>query len=102
MFSSCKGTGSTYRPIVDRPGENYEKDLASCQELSRQRKYFNTDNLLGMAIGTAAGLAIGGGESTGAALAGAAIGGTAMGGSGAMNVKDQRKYIIPNPIFNPI
>lgn len=94
MFSSCKGTGSSYRPIVDRTGDSYEEDLAQCQELSKQRKYFNADNLIGMAIGTAAGLAIGGSESTGAALTGAAIGGSVMGGSGAMNVKDERKYVI--------
>lgn len=95
LLCSCQ-TGSSYRPIVRNAGVNYELDLRECQEFSKQRAYFNADAGVqagtGAAIGGIAGALLGGGVKE--AVTGAAIGGAFGAGSGAMEAKEQKKYII--------
>lgn len=49
FLSAC--AGHTYRPLVDRPGPDYEKDLAECQR--------HAEGEVGAAGGAAAGAIIG-------------------------------------------
>ena len=96
LFLTACETGSSYRPIVNNPGANYNEALMQCQELSKQRRYFNGDTGVGAAtsagVGGLAGAFLGNGLE--GAVAGAAIGGALGAGRGVMQAKDEKKYII--------
>jgi outer membrane lipoprotein SlyB len=66
--TGCANTGANYRPIVDRPGSDYEQNLAECQQ--------HAQKLSGAAGNAAAG-----------AVAGAIFGALVM---SAMGVKGYR------------
>ncbi len=95
LLSACAGTGAEYRPVVDRPGPNYEADLADCQKLATQRDYVNGDSATDTAVGAGGGAVLGlltnswAGAGVGALVGGA--GGATVGGLGA---KDDRKSIV--------
>lgn len=57
ILAGC--AGATYRPLVDRPGENYEQDLRECQR--------HAEGEMGASGGAAAGALLG-------ALLGAVLG----------------------------
>src|SRR6218665_137010 len=95
LLGACAGTGADYRPIVDKPGRNYNNDLAQCQRLAEQRDYVNGDSMTDTAVGAGVGGVIGilSNSWPGAAV-GAGVG--ALGGAtvGGLEAKNDRKNIV--------
>lgn len=59
LLAGCAGTGADFRPVVDKAPATYEQDLAQCQDLAKERKYFNMDGIMDTGLGAAGGTAIG-------------------------------------------
>lgn len=96
LLSSCKGTGSTYQPIVENKSDAYYRDLHYCQELSRERHYLDGDMGNSALAGAGTGGLIGGflGDGIQGIGAGAVIGaGISMGGQ-TLRANQDKKYII--------
>lgn len=95
LLTACAGTGAEYRPVVDRPGPNFETDLAQCQHLATQRDYVNGDSMTDTAVGAGIGGVVGilSNSWTGAAV-GAAVGGAGGATVGGLEAKDDRKTIV--------
>lgn len=95
ILSACQSTGADYRPIVDRPGPNYEKDLADCQGLARQKSYANEDMATNAAVGAGLGAIVGGvmGNWSGAGI-GAGVGAAGGLGKGTVDTQTARGNIV--------
>ncbi|NDE90879.1 MAG: glycine zipper family protein [Alphaproteobacteria bacterium] len=93
--TACANSGADTRPIVDRPGPNYENDLAACQELAREKDYANGDTATSALVGAGLGALIGGvtGDWAGAGI-GAGIGGASGLGAGAVETQNARSNIV--------
>src|ERR1043166_2858238 len=98
---ACQSTGADTRPIVDNPGPHYERDLAACQNLSRQKDYANEDTATDPALGAAGGAVIGGllGDWTGAGI-GAGVGAAGGLAKGAVDTQDARSSIVKRCLKN--
>jgi len=57
LLSAC--AGSSYRPLVDRPGDNYEQDLAQCQQYAQGEANAAAGAAVGVVLGVALGLFFG-------------------------------------------
>ncbi|MDA0617380.1 MAG: hypothetical protein O3A66_01495 [Proteobacteria bacterium] len=93
---SCRGTGSTYQPIVENKTEAYYRDLHYCQQLSQERHHLDGDMGNSALVGAGTGGLIGGflGDGIQGIGAGAAIGaGISMGGQ-TLRANQDKKYII--------
>ena len=85
VLAGC--AGATYRPLVDRPGPNYERDLAECQRYAEGEPGAGGSALIGAILGGLLGAAIGHNTGYGGnfAAAGAAGGAMEAGGSADQN-----------------
>lgn len=82
MLTAC--AGATYRPLVDRPGPNYETDLRDCQSYAAGEMSAQNAAIVGAIFGALLGAAVG--HNTGYSdqfVAAGAVGGAMGAGSGA-------------------
>jgi len=95
LLAACAGTGADYRPVVDRPGPNFENDLHDCQQLATQRDYVNGDSATTTAVGAGGGAVLGllTNSWTGAGV-GALVGGAGGATVGGLDAKNDRKSIV--------
>jgi hypothetical protein len=95
VLSGCQSSGADYRPIVDRPGPNYEADLAACQGLAKQKSYASEDTALNTGVGVAGGALLGGvlGGWSGAGI-GAGVGAAGGLGKSAIDTQSARGNIV--------
>ena len=96
LTSACANSGATYTPIVDGAQDaQFNADLAQCQNLAKDKKFWNGDVKSEAAAGAVVGAVIGviedGGEG---AAAGAVVGGLIGGADRAWEVRDERKSIV--------
>ncbi len=89
IMAACANSGADTRPIVDKPGPHYEKDLAACQALAKQKDYASGETATNTAVGTGLGALIGGVASGSWVGAGVGAGVGAAGGLGASAVETQ-------------
>jgi len=99
IFVSCSNMGSQFTPIVDKKNidENqYQQDLAECQNLSTQAQGAGKDAAkkaaAGVAVGALIGL-VGGGNSTNIAQS-AGVGGVIGGATGAYSGNAEKENVI--------
>ncbi|MBW7903004.1 MAG: glycine zipper family protein [Rhodocyclaceae bacterium] len=92
LLSAC--AGATYRPLVDRPGPQFEQDLAECQRYAEGEANAAAGAAIGALLGALLGLAAGHktGYQSDFARAGA-IGG-ALGGS--VSAERNQQTVIAN------
>ena len=85
VLTGC--AGATYRPLIDKPGPNYERDLAECQRYAEGEPGAGGSAVVGAIIGGLIGALIGHNTGYGDAFAGAgaAAGGFEAGGSADRN-----------------
>ena len=57
MLTAC--AGANYRPLVDRPGPNYEADLRDCQEYAKGELQADQAAVIGAVLGALFGAAVG-------------------------------------------
>lgn len=57
LLTAC--AGANYRPLVDRPGANYEQDLAECQRYAASEAGPGTGAVVGALLGAVLGAFIG-------------------------------------------
>ena len=94
-LTGCLSTGAAHRPIVDGGDlENYEVDLADCQQVAKQREIINDDTKSDSMVGAVAGALIGAGDSKESSLAGALVGAAIGAAKGAFDTNDERKDIV--------
>ena len=75
LAAGCAGVGETYRPIIDgEPTPDYERDLADCRVLARQRPDVDQDAVLDTAGRAAVGGVWGGVVGAAATSVSSAIG----------------------------
>ena len=82
LLTAC--AGATYRPLVDRPGPNYETDLRDCQSYAAGEMSAQNASIVGAIFGALLGAAVG--HNTGYSdqfVAAGAVGGAMGAGSGA-------------------
>jgi len=93
--AGCANTGANYRPIVDRPGANYEADLAQCQQHAHQVASAAESAAVGAIAGAVIGALLGiVGDNRGQRSALAGIGALSGAvGAGAQGETDQRNII---------
>lgn len=91
--ATTQGSGSNYVPIVDQPNENYQRDLADCQQHANRVMSAGEGAALGAAGGAVLGMlfnaAAGGGFRNESAAIGAlsgAVGGAAQGERGQRDI----------------
>lgn len=77
MLTAC--AGATYRPLVDRPGPNYEGDLRECQAYAQGEMNSGNAAVIGAIFGALLGGAIGHGTGYARNFAAAGAVGGAMG-----------------------
>ena len=108
ILFTLSGCGvANYSPVVDRPGPNYQQDLAECRALAEQRVTGAEGGVAGAAIGAGIGAIIGVGiglifgVNAGRTAAAGAIGGGASGGVGsAVQAHNLQKTIVVNCLVN--
>lgn len=95
LMAACANSGADTRPIVDRPGPNYEKDLAACQALAKQKDYASGETATNTAVGAGLGALIGGvtGDWAGAGI-GAGVGAAGGLGKSAIDTQNARGNIV--------
>ena len=82
MLTAC--AGANYRPMVDRPGPNYEADLRDCQEYAKGELQADQAAVIGAVLGALFGAAVGHNTGYAGQLAAAgALGGASGGAAGA-------------------
>ncbi len=90
LLTAC--AGASYRPLVDRPGANYEQDLAECQRYAESEAGAGTGAVVGALLGAALGAFIGHKTGFRGDFARAGALGGALGGAQATN-KNQMDVI---------
>lgn len=95
LMAACANSGADTRPIVGRPGPNYEKDLAACQALAKQKDYASGETATNTAVGAGLGAVIGGvtGDWAGAGI-GAGVGAAGGLGKSAIDTQNARGNIV--------
>jgi uncharacterized protein YcfJ len=95
VISACANSGADTRPIVDKPGPNYERDLAACQALAKQKDYASGETATNTAVGAGLGALIGGvtGDWAGAGI-GAGVGAAGGLGKSAVDTQSARGNIV--------
>lgn len=87
----CTSGCATYRPLVDRPGPDYEQDLRECQEHAEGEAGPGTGAVFGALLGAAFGALVGHktgfqGDFMRAGMIGGALGGASRAGVDQMSV----------------
>lgn len=100
-FTACASGGAAYRPIVDGPQDiKYSADLGQCRQVAESRDYSNSDTRTSVAIGAVIGGLVGFADTRDAGfedfIGGAILGGLLGGADGALETREERKYIVKN------
>ena len=90
LLTGC--AGANYRPLVDRPGTNYERDLRECQTYAQGEPDAVQGAAFGAVIGALLGAVIGHGTGFGNNFAAAGAIGGALGAGSRAN-QDQMSII---------
>lgn len=83
LLTAC--AGATYRPLVDRPGPDYETDLRDCQSYAAGEMSAQNAAIVGAIFGALLGAAAGHNTGYGNQFAGAGAVGGALGAGGSAN-----------------